>query len=91
MIVKNQNKKPLDLDSGWENIVNPTTAKRRAVASLKVQRWLLTIVVLLAVILMTFMLWVASVVPAVMSLIVTGGCGCACCFVAGRLYETVKK
>ena len=89
--MKKQNMTPLDLNSGWEKVVNPKTAQRREEARQKVTQWLLTIVVLLSVILMTFMLWIATVLPATVSLIITGGCGCVGCFVAGRLFEVCSR
>lgn len=89
--MKKQNMKPLDLNSGWEKVVNPKTAQRREEARQVVQKWLQIIYALLAVILLNLLLWVVNVMPTTVSLVITGGCGCVGCFLTGRLYEACSR
>ena len=89
--MKREQMKPLNLDDGFESIVNPKTAQRRNREGKKVRRWLLDIVVLLSVILINLLLWVANVIPAVPSLWITGICVCVVSFLAGRLWEVCSR
>lgn len=89
--MKKQSMKPLDLNSGWENVVNPKTAQRREEARQVAYKWLHIIYSLLSVILLSLLLWVVNVMPATVSLVITGGCGCVGCFLTGRLYEVCSR
>lgn len=89
--MKKQSMKPLDLSSGWEQVVNPVTAKNREQVGAKVRRWLLALVVLMAAVLLSLVLWVANMMPMSASIVAAGVCSCMGCFVAGRLFEVVNR
>lgn len=89
--MKNNGMKPLNLEDGFEYVVNPKTAKNREQTGKKVRFWLKAIVVMLVVIFVNLVLWAANVIPAVPSLWITGSCSTVAAFIAGRLYEVCNR
>lgn len=88
---KNNNMQPLDLNSGWEKVVNPKTAQRRASAEHRMHQWLVTLVVLMAVLFANLMLLIAGAYPGAVASVVSVIC-CTCSgFTVGRMYEAVQR
>ena len=89
--MKNNGMKPLNLDDGFEEIVNAQTSRNRAQKSNKVRRWLWLVVALLSAILLNMVLWLLNAIQTVPSLWITGICGAVACFTAGRLFESCNN
>lgn len=86
---------PLSEDGSFENIVNARTAERRREKEHNAAAWLnrtfLTMVVLALVLLLNLLLWSLKVIPDGLSSLVSKVITCVVSFLAGRIWEVLKR
>ena len=83
--------KPLNLNEGFESIVNAGTAKYRKATAKRILKKLRIAVILLAMILINIILWMFGVTPSVPSVIVTEILSCVASFIVGQLWEVNNR
>lgn len=87
----NYTPQPLSENGSFEKIVNHSTAAARAKQAAWVRKRFRMIVVLLAAFLVNLILWLAGVVPSVLSVYITEILSVIVSFCAGRIYEKFCK
>ena len=81
----------LDLNCGWEGIVNPHSKQTNDQKQKCNRRWLAIIVAMLCAVLIGMVLWMLKALPGVPAIMVTEICSCIAAFVAGRLWEVGSR
>ena len=81
----------LDLDGGWEGIVNPHSKQMNDQKQKRIRKWLAIIVAMLCGVLVGMVLWMLKAWPGVPAIMVTEICSCVAAFAAGRLWEACSR
>lgn len=83
--------KPLDTNSGWENVVNPRTAANRKRTEEKARTFFWWCKAMVLTIVITAVLWVCEEIDGAPALIVSEVATFVAAFLGGRLYEMTNK